>query len=82
MDKKSLQEFSKKIAEKYNLKLQPSKDILNNLLSGLLNNEKKYGFRYCPCKIPKKDIKIDADIICPCKDFREKGECICKLFVK
>ena len=32
---------------------------------------------YCPCQ-PKKD----RDTMCPCKNYRVNGKCICGLFVK
>lgn len=32
---------------------------------------------YCPCAIVK-----DEDTLCPCKDFREDGECVCGRYEK
>lgn len=32
---------------------------------------------YCPCRLDKT-----PDTKCPCKDFREGGECICGLYIK
>ena len=32
---------------------------------------------FCPCQ-PQKD----ADTMCPCKNYRQDGNCICGLFVK
>ena len=31
---------------------------------------------YCPCRLEKT-----PDTKCPCKDFREIGECICGLYI-
>lgn len=45
------------------------------IIKGLESNFKKYGASYCPCKIDKIE-----DNICPCKDYRETGNCICKLY--
>ena len=42
------------------------------LLASLLKNG---GF--CPCQPTQ-----DRDTMCPCKNYRQKGECICGLFVK
>ena len=32
---------------------------------------------YCPCRFEKT-----VDTKCPCKDFRENGDCICGFFIK
>lgn len=32
---------------------------------------------YCPCRLEK-----NADTKCPCKDFRETGDCCCGLYIK
>ena len=32
---------------------------------------------FCPCQITK-----DRDTMCPCKNYRQNGECVCGLFVK
>jgi ferredoxin-thioredoxin reductase catalytic subunit len=52
--------------------LNPDKEIVAEVREGI---KKKGG--YCPCKVEK--IK---DNICPCKDLREKKECICGLYVE
>lgn len=63
-------------AEKNGFRLNPDRKVVRGLIKGLLENEKKYGKRYCPCQ----------RIICPCEqgraEIKEKGQCLCGLFVK
>ena len=45
------------------------------IIEGLKRNHEKYGESYCPCKVEHTE-----DNICPCKEFRESGKCICGLY--
>lgn len=80
MNKKQLLDFSEKYAEANGFKLNPDKEILNKILDALLENEKKAGFRFCPCKVHLKTN------ICPCVDHKKEiaqmGHCLCTLFWK
>lgn len=82
---KSIQEYEN-LAQKDGLKLNPNKEIAENIIKGLLENEKKYGKRYCPCRRVTGEAEKDEKIICPCvfreKEIEEKGKCLCGLFVK
>jgi ferredoxin-thioredoxin reductase catalytic subunit len=77
---KLYQEYEK-LAEKLNVKLNPNKELVFGILRGLLLNEKRYGKRYCPCRIEKIE-----ENVCPCKWMKEEiekeGRCHCGLFVK
>jgi ferredoxin-thioredoxin reductase catalytic subunit len=64
-------------AKEMGMVLNPDKNIVNLILSGLEKNGEKYGYQYCPCKVQKID-----DNVCICKDMREYRECCCKLFIK
>ncbi len=74
----------KEYAKENNFKLNPEK--AENIIKGLLNNEKKYGKRYCPCRRVTGDEKEDAKNICPCiyhkKEIEQDGQCFCGLFTK
>lgn len=67
-------------------KLQPNKKILNVLIKGLLNNIKKYGYRYCPCREISGNPIEDKKIICPCiyhkDEIKRDGYCKCLLYYK
>lgn len=56
-----------------------------DLLEGLLANEKRYGYRSCPCRLASGNKERDSDIICPCAyrapDVEEHGSCFCGLYV-
>ena len=65
--------------------LCPVPDMLDDLLKGLAENEERYGYPSCPCRMASGDIEKDRDIICPCDyrdpDIEEYGQCYCALYV-
>lgn len=65
--------------------LNPDEEFTKGLVEGLLINEKRYGYRSCPCRLASGDKAQDLDIICPC-DYRDPdlldwGACYCALYV-
>lgn len=79
---KNYQEY----AQKNGFKLNPDKGIVERLVKGLLENEKKYGARYCPCRRITGNSEDDKGKICPCywrqEELERDGHCFCGLFVK
>lgn len=73
-------------AEKNGFKLNPDREAVERLMMGLLNNEKKHGARYCPCRRVSGNPEEDKPKICPCQWHKEEierdGHCLCGLFVK
>jgi thioredoxin len=73
-------------AEKNGFKLNPDREAVTRLVKGLLENEKKYGIRYCPCRRITGNPEEDRPKICPCKWHRQEiekdGHCLCELFFK
>lgn len=65
--------------------LASDKELLDDLLSGLLKNEERYGYPLCPCRLAAEKLELDRDIICPCDyrdpDVSEYGQCYCGLYV-
>jgi len=65
--------------------LNPDPDFLFELAKGLYENEQRYGYPACPCRLSKGDREKDLDIICPCDyrdpDLSEFGTCYCALYV-
>lgn len=65
--------------------LNPDVDFTKELVKGLLENKKRYGYQACPCRLAEGDKKEDLDIICPCdyrdKDLEEYDTCYCSLYV-
>lgn len=79
-------EMAEKYAEAAAYKLNSDKKIVDAVLAGLAENEKRYGYRYCPCRVVSGNPKQDVVNICPCrfhkKEIEEQGACKCRLFCK
>ncbi len=75
----------KREAEEGGYNLNPDRDFTLKLINGLLVNEKRYGYRACPCRLALGEKQKDIDIICPCyyrdSDLEEFGACYCGLYV-
>jgi len=65
--------------------LNKDADFARGLVRGLLVNEKRYGYRACPCRLASGEKDQDQDIICPCDyrdaDLTDFGACYCALYV-
>jgi ferredoxin-thioredoxin reductase catalytic chain len=77
--------YVQKIADRFHWKLNNREEMLNHLVTGLMNNFNRLGYYNCPCRDSQEDSAIDRDIICPCvyaRDFdvEEYGHCYCALF--
>jgi len=85
-EEEKLIEQYEEYAQKNGLKINPDKNLINGLVGRLLANEKKYGARYCPCRIVKGQPEIDQKNICPCsyskEEIEKNGHCLCWLFFK
>ena len=85
MNEKELKKVSERYAESQNFKLNLDKKITESIIRGLLANEKKFGYRYCPCRAVTGNEEMDRKIICPCvfhkDEIKRMGHCLCGLFV-
>jgi len=72
-------------AEESGYHLNPDANHAKDLVRGMLVNEKRYGYRACPCRLATGNKEDDLDIICPCdyrdQDVEEYGACYCGLYV-
>jgi ferredoxin-thioredoxin reductase catalytic chain len=72
-------------AESAGYHLNPDVDSSKELAKGLIINERRYGYRSCPCRLASGKQEDDLDIICPCDyrdpDLNEFGACYCALYV-
>ena len=72
-------------AEASGYHLNPDAEFVRDLLSGLLQNEVRYGYMSCPCRLASGEAAGDRDIVCPCDyrdaDVDEFGSCYCALYV-
>jgi ferredoxin-thioredoxin reductase catalytic subunit len=74
------------VANQRTFKLNPDREIVRKLAEGVLENERNYDLKFCPCRLRTGDRQEDFKLICPCNFFiqkiwQEKGECWCGLFV-
>lgn len=65
--------------------LNPDRPFTARLVEGLIVNERRYGYRQCPCRRAHGERSKDLDVICPCDyrdaDVEEHGACYCALYV-
>jgi ferredoxin-thioredoxin reductase catalytic subunit/rubredoxin len=65
--------------------LNPDEAFTLDLVKSLLTNERRYGYRACPCRLASGSADDDRDIVCPCDyrdpDIAEHGACYCALYV-
>lgn len=65
--------------------LNPDQEFVKGIIRGLLENEQRYGYQACPCRLAAGSEAEDRDIICPCDyrdtDVTQHGACYCALFV-
>ena len=71
--------------EKSGYHLNPDVECTKDLVKGLLDNERRYGYWVCPCRLSANNKEEDLDIICPCyyrdPDLNDYGTCYCALYV-
>jgi ferredoxin-thioredoxin reductase catalytic subunit len=72
-------------AEANGYHLNPDVEFTSDLAEGLLVNERRFGYRSCPCRLASGEAAQDLDIVCPCDyrdaDLTEWGACYCALYV-
>jgi ferredoxin-thioredoxin reductase catalytic subunit len=65
--------------------LNPDVEFTKQLIKSLIINERRYGYRACPCRLASGKKQDDLDIICPCDyrdpDLDEYDACYCALYV-
>ncbi|HNW38062.1 MAG TPA: ferredoxin-thioredoxin reductase catalytic domain-containing protein, partial [Methanosarcina vacuolata] len=71
--------------EKSGYHLNPDVEFTKDLVRGLLENERRYGYWSCPCRLSANNLEEDLDIVCPCyyrdPDLNDFGACYCALYV-
>ena len=74
-----------KFSEKKGYFLNPDTAFVKKLVKSLLENQERYGYWACPCRLASGKREKDRDIICPCDymklDVQEFGACYCALYV-
>jgi ferredoxin-thioredoxin reductase catalytic subunit len=81
----SVEKRARRDARQRGIYLTPDAINLNNLIEGIKDNEDRYGYPSCPCRLATGILELDRDIICPCDyrdpDVAEFGSCFCNLYV-
>jgi ferredoxin-thioredoxin reductase catalytic chain len=85
-DEDEIRKWVEEFARKNGWVLNPDKKILDTVIRGLARNEKKFGERYCPCRLRSGDKDKDRVIICPCvyhkNEIAKDGHCHCQLYFR
>lgn len=72
-------------AKSHDYRINPDQKVTDDILYGLALNEKRYGYKACPCRLATGKYQLDCDVICPCSycflDVEKFGRCYCSLFV-
>ncbi len=87
MNREEILKAFQAFTEKNDFELNAEKEFLGKLIDGILENEKRFGLKLCPCRIRDGTKERDLLLICPCNfkaqdTWREQGRCWCGLFVK
>ena len=73
-------------AGKNGFHLNSDRKTVERIVSGLLENEKVKGKKYCPCRRLSGNEGEDLKKVCPCvyhkQEIAEDGRCYCGLFTK
>lgn len=86
MDKKiiELKKEYQLYAQKKGFKLNSNTLLVDGLLKKMIENEEKYGYRYCPCRPINGNHEDDQKKVCPCffsdSEIIKNGRCHCGLF--
>jgi ferredoxin-thioredoxin reductase catalytic chain len=80
-----LYDMLKRVQEPKGYYFNRDRELVDDLLAGLLVNRERYGYMCCPCRLASGDRDADRDIICPCAyraaDVHAYGSCYCNLYV-
>lgn len=87
MNKEEMIRILQNFTENNDFRINPDKKHVDIIIDGLLKNEKKYGLKLCPCRVRDGKREHDLESICPCNfkmhdSWKNKGMCLCGLFVK
>ena len=87
MNKEEVRKSWEKFTENKDFILNPDRGLVDKIIDGVLENEKKFGLKLCPCQVRDGTRGRDLELLCPCNfkiqdAWKKKGECWCGLFVK
>jgi len=92
MDPNELKKSWRNFTKENDFKLNPDAAHVGFIIKGILENEKRFGLKLCPCRLRDGSRERDLELICPCnfkihqtwlKPMSGRGPmCWCGLFVK
>lgn len=87
MDKQEVTKAFEEFCQGNEFELNPDRAHTSAVIDGVLENEKKFGLKYCPCRIRTGNFEKDIELLCPCnfmiqEKYKTLGECWCGLFTK
>ncbi|MFA6254795.1 MAG: ferredoxin-thioredoxin reductase catalytic domain-containing protein [Patescibacteria group bacterium] len=87
MTKDELKKVWDRFTQNKDFILNPDPDHVEEVATGLIVMEQKYGLRLCPCRLRDGSRKRDLELMCPCNFkaqdiWQSQGRCWCGLFVK
>ncbi len=81
-----MKEYVGMVSQKNSWVLNKDQGTFNDLIDGLVENKKSYGYQSCPCRLASGNRDLDRDLICPCDyasdDVKEFGACYCNLYMR
>ncbi len=81
-----MKEYIGMVLQKNKWILIKDQTMFNDLINGLVDNKKSYGYQSCPCRLASGNRDLDRDLICPCDyasdDVKEFGACYCNLYLR
>ncbi|MHA1239599.1 MAG: ferredoxin-thioredoxin reductase catalytic domain-containing protein [Promethearchaeota archaeon] len=81
-----MKEYVGMVNKKNSWILNKDQGTFNDLIDGLVENKKSYGYQSCPCRLASGNRDLDRDLICPCDyatdDVKEFGACYCNLYLR
>ena len=84
--KAGMTEYDEQVSKTNNWILNMDSNTFNDLIDGLVDNKRKYGYQSCPCRLASGKRDFDRDLICPCDysppDIKEYGACYCNLYMR
>lgn len=87
MDREDLLRVWEEFCKGNDFELNPDQSHVDLIIQGLLENEKQYSLKLCPCRLRDGNPQRDLALICPCNfkthtTWESQGRCWCGLFVK
>jgi ferredoxin-thioredoxin reductase catalytic subunit len=83
--KEGMKEYIGMVCKQNNWIVNTDEETFEDLVDGLVENKKNYGYQSCPCRLAAGNRDLDRDLICPCDyappDIEEFKTCYCNLYM-